>query len=62
VPANPFSPRADAEALRNAMKGFGTDETAIMNVLAHRTNLQRLEIVMQYTTLFGKVMKNIYKR
>ncbi|XP_044734482.1 annexin B9-like isoform X2 [Chrysoperla carnea] len=54
VPYEPFNPRIDAEVLRKAMKGFGTDEKAIINVLANRTNAQRLEIEEQFKTLFGK--------
>ncbi|XP_057669428.1 annexin B11-like isoform X3 [Diorhabda carinulata] len=53
-PANPFNPTEDAQVLRKAMKGFGTDEKAIINVLARRTNEQRLQIAMQFKTLFGK--------
>lgn len=55
LPAEPFNPRADAETLRKAMKGFGTDEKAIIQVLANRTNGQRLEIGIQFKTLYGKV-------
>ncbi|XP_067013419.1 annexin B9 isoform X2 [Anabrus simplex] len=49
-----FNPRQDAEVLRKAMKGFGTDEKAIINVICKRTNAQRQEIAVQFKTLYGK--------
>ncbi|XP_075220665.1 annexin B9-like isoform X2 [Lycorma delicatula] len=59
-PAEPFNPREDAEILRKAMKGFGTDEKSIINVLAYRTNVQRQEIAVQFKTLYGKdLIKNL---
>ena len=36
------------------MKGFGTDEKAIIQVLANRTNAQRQQIEAQFKTLYGK--------
>ncbi|XP_076169078.1 annexin B9 isoform X2 [Ptiloglossa arizonensis] len=54
VPYTDFNPRTDATALRKAMKGFGTDEKTIIQVLANRSNLQRQEIAVQFKTLYGK--------
>lgn len=39
--AQNFDPTTDANALRKAMKGFGTDEDALINVICRRSNEQR---------------------
>ena len=44
----------DAEILRNAMKGFGTDESTLIKVVANRTNRQRQTIKEQYKAAFGR--------
>ncbi|CAG4908117.1 unnamed protein product [Colias eurytheme] len=54
VPVNPFDPREDAAVLRKAMKGFGTDEKSIIQVLTRRSNEQRLRIAFEFKTLYGK--------
>jgi len=53
-PTKPFMPEKDAELLNKAMKGFGTDEEAILKVLANRTKAQRQVIASHYTQKFGK--------
>ena len=45
---------SDAETLRNAMKGFGTDENTLIKVVANRTNRQRQIIKEQYKAAFGR--------
>jgi len=54
VAAPNFNASNDAAALRKAMKGFGTDEDAIIEVLCRRTNAQRMEIVKTFKTAYGK--------
>uniref|UniRef100_A0A669CL51 Annexin n=1 Tax=Oreochromis niloticus TaxID=8128 RepID=A0A669CL51_ORENI len=49
-----FNPDADAQKLREAMKGAGTNEAALIEILAHRTIAQRQRIKMAYKQTVGK--------
>lgn len=49
-----FNAHQDAQALRTAMKGWGTDENAIIDILCARTCQQRLQIVSTYKQMFGR--------
>lgn len=53
-PADPFNPEKDAEILKKAMKGLGTDEKAIIHIVSHCNNQQRQEIKKMFKTMFGK--------
>ncbi|XP_062382945.1 annexin A4-like [Sardina pilchardus] len=47
-------PLRDVEVLRKAMKGFGTDEDAIIQLLGSRTSKQRVPMVAAFKTTYGK--------
>ncbi|XP_068062042.1 annexin A6 isoform X2 [Anomalospiza imberbis] len=49
-----FDANQDAEALYNAMKGFGSDKEAILDLITSRSNRQRVEICQAYKSLYGK--------
>ena len=40
--SNSWSPRASAEAVRDSMKGWGTDETKLFNTLTHILQMEIL--------------------
>uniref|UniRef100_V9KFF0 Annexin n=1 Tax=Callorhinchus milii TaxID=7868 RepID=V9KFF0_CALMI len=49
-----FDANQDAENLYQAMKGFGSDKEAILELLTSRSNNQRQKILISYKTLFGR--------
>ena len=58
----PFQPKAidqtkidaDAAALRKAMKGLGTDEKAIIQIIANRTNRERVAMIESFKRQFNR--------
>ena len=45
---------ADAAALRKAMKGLGTDEKAIIQIVANRTNRERMAMIDSFKKQFNR--------
>ncbi|THD22380.1 Annexin [Fasciola hepatica] len=56
-----FNPSEDCERLRKAMKGLGTDEKAIIDIMGHRSFDQRTKIVLQFKTMYGKDLIKEFK-
>lgn len=54
-------PEADAQVLRKAMKGLGTDEAAIINLIVSRSNSQRQLIRQRFKLMYGKDLINELK-
>lgn len=55
IKSNPsFNPEDGAAKLRKAMKGLGTDEDGIIDVLSSHDNCQRREIAKRFQTMYGK--------
>ncbi|XP_014205172.1 annexin B9 [Copidosoma floridanum] len=61
VPAESSNSSGDANILLKALKGSKIDEQSVIQVLANRTNLQRLEIAEQYKVLSGKELAEVIK-
>nr|QJA10291.1 Annexin A4 [Tachysurus fulvidraco] len=59
--ASDFDAEIDAEKLRAAMKGAGTDEAAIIAILSHRTIAQRQKIKEAYKVSVGKNLEDDIK-
>ncbi|XP_063703955.1 annexin B10-like [Culicoides brevitarsis] len=53
-PFHDFDATQDALALRAAMKGFGTDEKTIIEILGNRANFQRQEIIQAFASELGR--------
>nr|KAF6425274.1 hypothetical protein HJG59_009308 [Molossus molossus] len=56
-----FNPEPDAETLYKAMKGIGTNEQALIDVLTKRSSLQRQQIAKAFKAQFGKDLTETLK-
>ena len=53
-PFSPFDKEKDAQGLRQAMKGLGTNESELIGILCRRTNEQRQQIKLSFKQCFGR--------
>ncbi|XP_056424784.1 annexin A3 [Hyla sarda] len=56
-----FNAGKDADAVRKAIKGLGTDEDSLISVLTQRSNSQRQLIAKEYLSACGKELKDDLK-
>ena len=54
--------QAQAQALRKAMEGWGTDEDALIKVVANVTNNQRQQITTRKYTKVRMIHRKVLKR
>ena len=46
--------KKDANVMRNAMKGPGTNEKVLINIAGKRTHKERMKIRQEYKSMFGR--------
>ncbi|XP_016042234.1 annexin A3 [Erinaceus europaeus] len=56
-----FHPSQDAEAIRKAIRGIGTDEKTLISILTERSNAQRQLIAKEYQAAYEKELKDDLK-
>ncbi|XP_027710449.1 annexin A3 [Vombatus ursinus] len=56
-----FNPSADADAIRKAIRGIGTDEKTLIHILTARSHAQRQLIAKEYRVASGKDLKDDLK-
>jgi len=53
LPTRNFDAETDAKVLYKAMKGFGTDEDKIINIVATRSSAQLMAVEKKFRTMYG---------
>ena len=61
VDAPNFNAEQDADALNAAMKGLGTKEDVLIDIMGNRSNAQRIKLKEMYKAMFGKEMSDDLK-
>ncbi|XP_060635335.2 annexin A3 [Anolis sagrei] len=56
-----FNASRDAEAIRKAIRGIGTDEKTLIDIITGRSNAQRQLIAKEYKAAAGKELKDALK-
>ena len=57
-----FEENKDAELMRKAMEGLGTDDNALIDIATQRNHNQRLKIKQAYKTMFGRDLMEDLKK